>query len=64
MSLLRLLFGLLVAATIVTSVLALFLGPWALAERDDITAWTVYAPPTVMLAVCLLSYRWLRSRES
>ncbi len=64
MSLLRLLFGLLVAATIVTSVLALFLGPWALAERDDITAWNVYAPPMVMLAVCLLSYCWLRSRES
>ena len=49
MSLLRLLFGLLVAATIVVTALALVLGPWALAERNDITAWNIYAPPAVMV---------------
>nr|WP_314442324.1 hypothetical protein [uncultured Sphingomonas sp.] len=64
MTLLRLLFGLLVTATIVTTVLALFLGRWALAERGDVTAWDIYLAPAVMMILCLLSYRWLRRRES
>ncbi len=63
MSLLRLLFGLLVTATIVVTALALVLGPWALAERNDITAWNIYAPPAVMVVLSLFAYRWLRRRE-
>ena len=64
MSLLRLLFGLLVAATFLVTVGALLIGRWMLLERDDITAWQVYGTPAVMLALCLLSFGWLRRRES
>ena len=60
MNLARMLFGLLVLLTAVSTVLALVVGR---ASDDEGALWRALSGPALMVLVCVVTYRWLRRYE-